>query len=145
MATTKKTTTGKTTTTTRKAADPAKSKAETFEQRKQRLEDKRRREAEARIAAANEDLDNLAGSITQREWLLICRRLDMTRDKIADDRGLRLLALAWVRQQREHGGADWDRLLNMTDEEVAAQLGYDSEGYRLDKDGNRIDPAEPES
>lgn len=68
---------------------------------------------------ARQALDRLAESTTQREWLLITTRLDRTRQQIGADSGLTLLALAWVKERRAHGGASWDKLLDMTDEQLS--------------------------
>lgn len=124
------------TTTTKKAAakkaTPAKKTAETPEARRARLEEKAQRELEARQAQSREELEELEAAVTQREWLLICRRLEVTRNQIDSDYGLRLLALAWVNEKRKHGGAEWDKLLNATDDELMALLGYAPDGSPLD-------------
>lgn len=117
------------------AAKPAK----TPQERREALEERRAREAQAREAAVAADLDQLEASITQREWLLICRRLEVTRQQIAADLSLRLLALAWVRQQRTHGGAEWDKLLGLTDEQIIGVLGYDLDGNPLTPAGDQAD------
>lgn len=108
--------------TAKPAKKTAAKKAETAEARKARLEEKAQREAEARDERIREDLAALEATVTQREWLLICRRLDVTRQRIDEDYGVRVLALAWVRQKRTHGGAEWDKLLDMTDEQLADVL-----------------------
>lgn len=82
---------------------------------------------EARVRDASEALDTLEATITQREWLLITTRLDRSREQIAKDGALRLLALGWVREKREHGGASWDRLLEMTDDELLALADFPTE------------------
>ena len=69
-------------------------------------------------------LDTLARETTQREWLLITRKLDRTRGEIGADPGLTMLALAWVKEKHEHGGASWDKLLDMTDAELEAVHGF---------------------
>lgn len=74
--------------------------------------------------AANERLQQLARSVTQREWLLITAALDRTRNEIGADTGLTLLAMGWVREKRDHGGASWDRLLDFTDEQLQQLHGY---------------------
>lgn len=109
-------------TETKPAKKAAAKKAETPEARKARLEEKAKREAEARDERIREDLAALEATVTQREWLLICRRLEVSRQQIDEDYGLRVLALAWVRQKRAHGGAEWDKLLDMTDEQLADVL-----------------------
>lgn len=68
---------------------------------------------------ARQELDRLADSTTQREWLLITTRLDRTRQQIGADSGLTMLALAWVKEKRAHGGASWDKLLDMTDDQLS--------------------------
>ncbi len=70
------------------------------------------------------DLSELEATVTQREWLLVCNKLDRNREQIHKDGSLRLLALAFVRQKREHGGANWDRLLDCTDAELLELHGY---------------------
>lgn len=86
---------------------------------------------------ANERLNKLAEDTTQREWLLITTALDRTRQQIGEDNGLTLLAMAWVKEKREHGGASWDRLLDLTDNQLAQLHGY-PEG-----DGSSL-PTKPE-
>lgn len=73
---------------------------------------------------ASEAVDQLAETVTQREWLLITTRLERSRQQIGADSGLTLLALGWVKEKRAHGGASWDRLLDMTDEQLAQLHGY---------------------
>ena len=73
---------------------------------------------------ASERVDQLAQTVTQREWLLVTGALDRTRQEIGADSGLTLCALAWVKEKRDHGGAKWDRFLDMTDEELAVFHGY---------------------
>lgn len=80
-----------------------------------------------RLKAANEAIESLAETVTQREWLLVAHRLDKTRDQINADGSLRLLALAWIKEKRDHGGADWDRLLDMTDKELLEVHGISQE------------------
>lgn len=87
------------------------------------------------VDEANERLDQLATTVTQREWLLITTKLDRTRQQIGVDSGLTLLAMAWVKEKREHGGASWDRLLDMTDDELSLIHGFPA--------GNRPDPDAP--
>ncbi len=66
------------------------------------------------------EIDRLEKSVTQREWLLITSRIDRPRAQITEDGNLRLLAMAWVRKVRDHGGANWNELLDLTDEELLA-------------------------
>jgi hypothetical protein len=73
---------------------------------------------------AGERVDQLAGSVTQREWLLITKALDRSRQEIGSDTGLTLCSMAWVKEKRDHGGAKWDRFLDMTDEQLAVFHGY---------------------
>ena len=88
---------------------------------------------------ASESVDQLAETVTQREWLQITTRLDRSRQQIGADSGLTLLALAWVKEKRAHGGASWDRLLDMTDEQLATLHGY-PEGNRP-AEGPAAEPA----
>lgn len=71
-----------------------------------------------------DDLDRLSKTVTQREWLLITSRLDRPRDKIVEDGSLRLLALGWVRKVRDHGGANWNELLELTDDKLLELHGW---------------------
>ena len=73
---------------------------------------------------ASERLDQLAKTVTQREWLLITRTLDRTRQEIGRDSGLTMLALAWAKQKHESGGASWDKLLDLTDAQLEALHGF---------------------
>lgn len=91
--------------------------------------------------AANERLNALAASVNQREWLLVTTALDRTRAQIGEDQGLTLLALAWVKEKREHGGASWDRLLDLTDAQLEALHGY-PEGDGSDLSDERPAPVE---
>lgn len=91
---------------------------------------------------ASENLDSLAETVTQREWLLITAALDRTRKQIGGDSGLTLAAMAWVKEKREHGGARWDRFLDMTDEELAVFHGYAAGERPADTDkpaGDQVD------
>lgn len=74
--------------------------------------------------AAADRLSELAKTITQREWLLITRTLDRTRQEIGADSGLMMLALAWAKAKHETGGASWDKLLDLTDTELEALHGF---------------------
>jgi hypothetical protein len=89
---------------------------------------------------ARAGLDELAAVTTQREWLQITTRLDRNRQQIGTDSGLTLLALAWVKEKRAHGGASWDRLLDMTDEQLSAIHDFPA-GNRPD-DGTTPDAGE---
>jgi uncharacterized protein (DUF2235 family) len=73
---------------------------------------------------AQDAMAELAESVTQREWLIITRKLDQTRPQIGGDSGLTMLALAWVKEKRAHGGADFDRLLDMTDAQLSELHGF---------------------
>lgn len=73
---------------------------------------------------ARDQLAQLAAETTQREWLIITQKLDRTRGQIGADQGLTMLALAWVKEKHAHGGASWDRLLDMTDDELEALHGF---------------------
>lgn len=100
-------------------------------------EDKRMTPAELfdqQSERAGELVDQLAATVTQREWLLITAALDRTRQQIGADTGLTLCALAWVKEKRDHGGAKWDRFLDMTDEQLAVFHGYPA-GDRPKADG----------
>lgn len=89
---------------------------------------------------AAERIDQLAETVTQREWLLITAALDRTRKQIGEDTGLTLCALAWVKEKRDHGGAKWDRFVDMTDEELAVFHGYPA-GRRPDDSAPASDQA----
>lgn len=94
--------------------------------------------------AFTDDLSKLEKTVTQREWLLITSRLDRPRAQITEDGNLRLLALAWVRRVREHGGAKWDELLGMTDDELL-ELHHFPAHLFTDDDDDQADPeADPE-
>lgn len=74
----------------------------------------------------------ISDSITQREWLLITRALDRTRDEINEDGGLQMLAVAWAKEKHERGGASWDKYLDMTDDELLKALGVDVEAIQAE-------------
>ena len=76
------------------------------------------------VEAAQRRANELQASITQREWLLIRRALDCPREEVLQDGGLRMVALAWVKASRAHGGATWDQFLNMTDDEALEANGF---------------------
>lgn len=78
----------------------------------------------AQIEEATERLADLQRTLTQREWLLMTTALDRTREQIVTDGGLRLLALGWAKEKRAHGGASWERFLDMTDEELCELHGF---------------------
>lgn len=87
----------------------AKSSARTTEEDR----DKARRDEQNRKARA--ELTKLLRSTTQGEWLTVCRYLDLSRDQIADDDNLTLLAMAYVADKRKHGASSFDVLLELTD------------------------------
>jgi hypothetical protein len=80
-----------------------------------------------KIATAEEALGLVQRSVTQRDWLNITQVLDRTRAQVLEDGGLRLLALAWVKEKAAHGGASWEVLLEMTDEDLLALHGFPTE------------------
>lgn len=96
-------------------------------------------EQETAVDAFRADLATLEAGITQRQWLLITTRLDRRRDQINEDGNLRLLALAWVRGVRDHGGARWDDLLELTDAEILAAHHWPA--HLFPDDGTATDPA----
>lgn len=142
-------------TTTKKAAAkkaakkaPKRTAAQETQARQADLERKAQEAFQARVEEATEDLAALEKTVTQREWLLIRQRLNASREEIAKEGGLRLLALAWVRGKREHGGASWDRLLEMTDEDLVALHGFpteEPEGGLPDDEEGEGDQAEADS
>ena len=79
---------------------------------------------EAAVEDFQAELKRLRASVTQREWLIITTRLDRSRDQIEADGALNMLALAWVKGVREHGGAKWDDLLDLTDDQLLAAHGW---------------------
>src|SRR5689334_6293250 len=90
----------------RKTATQKRTEAEAQKARQAELEARVQAEYQEKVEAATDALEDLENSVTQREWLLITLRLDRTREQIAKDGSLRLLALGWVREKRDHGGAD---------------------------------------
>lgn len=79
---------------------------------------------EQRLKDANEATEKFFQAVTQREWLLVCRALDASREEIGADQGLMLMAQGWLTEKHAHGGASWDRLLDMTDDELLVEVGY---------------------
>lgn len=69
------------------------------------------------------DIEALVSSITQREWLQICRTLEAGKEDVIEQAELMFPALLWVHRKHAHGGADWDKVLDLTDGEVFAELG----------------------
>lgn len=78
--------------------------------------------ADERNAQAKARVTELISSTTQRQWLNACRALDLTRDRIKREAGLAFAY--WLQECREHGGCSWDRVLDMTDEQLADALGF---------------------
>lgn len=93
------------------------------------------------VQAGRDRLDQLAGEVTQREWLNITKVLDRTRQEIGGDPGLTMLALGWVKEKRDHGGASWERLLDMTDTQLEDLHGFPT-GGRPDEGSHPLEPAE---
>lgn len=85
---------------------------------------------------ARRELLKLLRTITQGDWLAICRALDLTRDQISDDENLTLLAAAWVKDKRKHGASSWDVLLEMTDADLLEFHGYQLEPRDDDETGD---------
>ncbi len=81
----------------------------------------------ARIESAEQGLADVQRTVTQRDWLQITQVLDHPRQRVIEDGGLRLLALAWVKEKNAHGGASWDVLLDMTDEQILELHGFPTE------------------
>lgn len=90
------------------------------------------------IEEAAHGLERLQGEMTQRDWLQVTRALDRTRQQITEDGGLRLLALLWVKEKNTHGGADWNRLLDLTDEAL-----LEAHGFPTDDDEEPADQEAP--
>lgn len=86
----------------------------------------------AHNATAEENLVKLVESVTQREWLEIRRGLDMTRKEVGAERGLTLIALAYVKDKRENGVSNWDVILDMTDDQLARFHGFIGEDDDLE-------------
>lgn len=91
---------------------------------------------------ADERVSKLADTVTQREWLQITTALERTRNQIGADSGLTLCVLAWVKEKRDHGGASWDRLLDMTDAQLGEFHGYPAQP-RPEDGPPPAEPAEP--
>lgn len=91
----------------------------------QLAEEQRAREARLEHnRKARRELLKLIRSITQGDWLAICRALDLSRETISDDENLMLLAAAYVKEKREKGAASWDVLLELTDADLLTFHGY---------------------
>ena len=88
----------------------------------------------AKIEAAEEGLALVQRTVTQRDWLNITQVLNHTRKEVLEDGGLRLLALAWVKEKAAHGGASWDVLLDMTDEDLLELHGFPTHDDSPDED-----------
>lgn len=69
-------------------------------------------------ARARNKLTLFALTVTQGEWLQVCRLLDMSRAQIGADEGITLLALAFVKHKRA-GHGSMELLLELTDAELA--------------------------
>lgn len=85
-------------------------------------------------------LDQLAPeveAVTQREKLLIAKALDASYAEVMQDTTLVLIALVWIKEKHQHGGADWDSILDATDLELIDRLGLtDVEDDLSDAEGN---------
>lgn len=95
------------------------------------------RAREARVEnnrKARAELLKLLRTITQGEWLTICRALDLTRDQIGDDENLTLLAAAWVKDKRKHGSSSFEVLLELTDRGLLEFHGYQLPPVEDDED-----------
>lgn len=79
---------------------------------------------EAQAEEASNHVSEVMDTVTQREWLGISRALDMPRGAIVDDSSTYMVAAAWVTEKRAHGGASWDRILDMTDRQILELLGF---------------------
>lgn len=113
--------------TTDTDATPSTPKTKAPRQTKAQLEAEERRQAKARNETnerARLELRKLLRTVTQGDWLKICRALDLTREQIADDENLTLLAAAWVKDTRANGASDWDVLLELTDRQLLEFHGY---------------------
>lgn len=74
-----------------------------------------------------EILRDIIDKTTQREKLLVGKRLEMPFSEVIQDEDLALTALAWLKVKHESGGADWDRILDMTDTQILDTLGLNDE------------------
>lgn len=84
-------------------------------------------EAIEKVDAWKARMVELEETITQREWLQITGKIDRGRKEILSDENLKLLALAWIHAKREHGGAQWEPLLDLTDTGLLEFLGISSD------------------
>lgn len=73
---------------------------------------------------ANNKLRFFIRTMTQGEWLAICRALDLSRDSIADDENLVLLAAAWAKDKRDRGAGNMGELLELTDRQLGERHGF---------------------
>lgn len=73
------------------------------------------------------DVKGLLATVTQREWLLICRALEASKDDVLEQSELLLPALCWINRKRTKGAvADWEQVLDLLDSDLLAELGVDS-------------------
>lgn len=91
------------------------------------------------VQARREAVDAFEATVTQREWLIVCRKLEADRAQINREGSLRLLALGWIKEKRDHGGASWDALLEMTDRQILALHGFPEPPADLDTDDDDED------
>lgn len=76
--------------------------------------------------AAKANAQNIAAyvqQITQREWFGICRSLEAPKSDILADPMFLMPTLLWVKRKRDGLGTDWEHILELTDEQLMAELG----------------------
>lgn len=86
---------------------------------------------------SSQSVADLALSITQREWLSICRALDAHKDEVLEHDEFLIPAVAWVSIKRRDGRADWDAVLELTDTEAIEAIGLGDE----DDDPKAVSPS----
>ena len=84
-------------------------------------------EDQAAEAAGQSIVGELIGTATQRDWLLIQQRLDADKETVLSDMTRLFVALVWLKRKREAGGAKFDPILDLTDEQIYAELGIDAD------------------
>lgn len=73
------------------------------------------------------DIEELLKTVQQREWLAICRALEAPKEDVVSQSELMFPAIVWLNRKRRSGGADWDAVLDLTDPEVYAELGIETD------------------
>lgn len=95
------------------------------------------------IDTDSERIRSILDNVTQREKLLVAQALDRPYVEILTDPDRILPALLWLERKHDHGGQDWNTILDLTDRQILEALGLEDTGDEDEDEAGKEPPTGP--